>query len=113
MHLFCWHEFRVNKHFTICPLKMEFLSRNPDVVQVHEAFSHAEVVAISATDFSSDVVNSTKHQIDQKLGSLTGLEARGPDTVQLVSHLPGGHSDIHIDFVSLLNQIVNFRHRKT
>ena len=33
----------MNKIFTVGPLKMEFLSRNPDVVQIHQAFTEANV----------------------------------------------------------------------
>lgn len=40
---FCWLEFKVNKVFTIGPLKMEFLSRDPDVVEIHEAFGESDL----------------------------------------------------------------------
>ena len=42
-HLFCWLEFKANQVFAIGPLKMEFLSRNPDVVQIHDAFSEKQM----------------------------------------------------------------------
>ena len=42
-HLFCWLEFKIHNVFSIGPLKMEFLSRNPDVVQIYGAFSEKEI----------------------------------------------------------------------
>ena len=100
MHLFCWHEFKANKFFAIGPLKMEFLSRNPDVVQVHHVFSDGEVEEISASNFHAVGADSTKarSKIKQKL---SGLQAQGPDVVGIVSHLPGGHSETHMDAVRL------------
>ena len=78
---------------------MEFLSRNPDVVQVLDVFSDARVSEILA---SNSALTGTEHRIEHKLESLTGLQAQGQDGIELLTDLPGGHSDTHIDFVSLL-----------
>ena len=75
---------------------MEFLSRNPDIVQVHHVFSDVEVEEISASSSSSPISTKARSGIKQKL---SGLQARGSDTVGVVSHLPGGHSEIHMDAV--------------
>lgn len=81
---------------------MEFLSRNPDIVQVHNAFSETEVAEASASNLFPWVTSETDSEIEKKLGMMTGLVTKGPraaDPTILVSHLPGGHSDISADTV--------------
>ena len=85
---------------------MELLSRNPDVVQVHDAFSDAEVSAMSASNSDSASTNM-EHLIEQRLEALTGLQTRGrgaSNEVQLLNHLPGGHIEVHVDSVCLLTE---------
>ena len=87
---------------------MEFLSRNPDVVQADYAFSDAVVAQLSTLGSIGNGDTKIEGQIDQKLESLTGLHIKRPEAsspVQLVSHLPGGHSDIVVDSVSFLTAI--------
>ena len=103
-HLFCWHEFKVNKIFTIGPLKMEFLSRNPDVVQAHDVLSHAEVMEMR-TSILGTSSNERAQQIEQKLGALSGLRTHhGSDAVQVTEHLPGEDSETHMDFVTQMTK---------
>ena len=52
---------------------MEFLSRNPDIVQVHNAFTYAEVADMS--DWSNDP--SIISRMEQKLEAITGIQATG------------------------------------
>ena len=79
---------------------MEFLSRNPDVVQVHNAFSDAEVTEMTA---STDDAGAREFQVSQKLAAITGLQTTGPsasDPMELHSYLPGGNAETHVDSVS-------------
>ena len=45
-HLFCWLEANIHKFYTIGPLKMEFLSRSPDVIQIYGAVTEKETEKI-------------------------------------------------------------------
>ena len=79
---------------------MEFLSRNPDVVQVHNAFSNAEITGMST---STDVAGAREFQVGRKLAAITGLQTQGPsasDPMELHSYLPGGNAETHVDSVS-------------
>ena len=82
---------------------MEFLSRNPDVVQVHNAFSNVEVAEIRASSDSAGANTKIVNRIGQRLTVITGLQTTGPsasDPVELDSYLPGGHAETHVDSVS-------------
>ena len=95
--------------FTIGPLKMEFLSRNPDIVQVHNAFSETEVAEASASNLFPWVTSETDSEIEKKLGMMTGLVTKGPraaDPTLLVSHLPGGRSDVSVDSVYVNSPLI-------
>ena len=72
---------------------MEFLSRNPDIVQIHAAFPTA------TEEMDEELVN-------RKVGAITGLQTVNEistEPTEIVSHIPGGNNDIHVDSVSLLN----------
>ncbi|CAG7833470.1 unnamed protein product [Allacma fusca] len=45
-YLFCWYEFKIHPSFTIGPMKMEFLARNPDVVQIYDAIKDKDINTI-------------------------------------------------------------------
>ena len=84
---------------------MELLSRNPDVVQVHNAFSNSDVAKISGLNVSLGVVNDQiEHRIEQKLEAILGLRTTEPgasDPMELIGHLPGDHAaETSVDFVS-------------
>ena len=89
---------------------MEFLSRNPDAVQVHSAFSNPELAELSAASVPPGVVSTrTEHLIGQKLEAITGLQATRPsaaDPAELVHHLPGGNVEAHVDTVSTLRAVI-------
>ena len=100
--MFCWLEFKINNHFTIGPLKFEFLARNPDVVQVHNAIDNADLVDMSASGPFPRVDLKIERQIEQKLAAITGLRTNGysaADPTVLRSDLPGGNTDLHVDVV--------------
>ncbi|CAG7819254.1 unnamed protein product [Allacma fusca] len=44
--LFCWYELKTHLSLTIGPMKMEFLSRDPDVVQIYEVLHDKEMQPI-------------------------------------------------------------------
>ena len=101
-HLFCWHEFKVNKVFTIGALRMEFLSRHPDIVQVHDAFSNTELGEASGSKAFPHVNSQTEHVIQQKVKQMTGFVtegARAADPTLVVSHFPGGRTELSVDLV--------------
>ncbi|CAG7728742.1 unnamed protein product [Allacma fusca] len=58
--LFCWLEFKLHPGLTIGPLKMEFLARNPDVVQVYDILE----------DKHMDTIISEAKKIEAGSGSL-------------------------------------------
>ena len=81
---------------------MEFLSRNPDVVQVHSVFSHAVIAEVSASNAFPRVDTKSEIIIEKKLEIITGLRNKGPssaDPTILVSHLSGGRTDVRVDSV--------------
>ena len=91
-HLFCWLESEADSFLKIAPLKIEFLSRNPDVVQIHQAFQTETVVK------NSEVVVRNLQVI------LTGPERRGnldvEDTgepVRISQFLPGVPTETQVD----------------
>ena len=127
-HLFCWLEFKVSRIWTLGPLKMEFLSRNPDVVQIHQAFAGSDVTGImteigdilncsvdaktdgpmiikwlldSSSSFSLSHV--IEEGINKKVEAMTGLrssETSASDPAIVMNHLPGGLLEhIHTDLV--------------
>ena len=77
----------MNKMYAIGPLKLEFISRNPDIVQIHDAFTEAELKETAVS------VHSTK------IEAMTGLKSGSNETEEM-SHLPGGQTDIHVESVS-------------
>ena len=81
---------------------MEFLSRNPDIVQIHNAFSNAEVRQVRASKlFPGDIGSKNERRLEQKVEILTGLVQRKSQSVsdltQVVNHFPGGHTDANLD----------------
>ena len=89
---------------------MEFLSRNPDVVQVHNAFSDAEVTEMSTSTDDAGVGSKTEFRVGRKMAAITGLETTGPiasDPIELDSYLPGGHAEFHVDSVSTILRVLN------
>ena len=46
--------------FTIGPLKMEFLSRQPDVVQIHDSFTESEMNEAELLDSGTSQCYSLK-----------------------------------------------------
>ena len=69
---------------------MEFLSRNPDVVQIHAAFT-------AGTD------GMNEGEINKKVAAITGLQTLNPaatESIEVVNHIPGGSNEIHVDSVS-------------
>ena len=89
---------------------MEFLSRNPDVVQVHNALSDAEATEMSASTADAGNHSKTEFQVSQKLAAITGLHTTGPsasDPMELHSYLPGGHAETHVDSVSATLRVLN------
>ncbi|CAG7720789.1 unnamed protein product, partial [Allacma fusca] len=44
--LFCWLEFKLHPGLTIGPLRMEFLARNPDIVQAYEILQDKQLETI-------------------------------------------------------------------
>ena len=103
-HLFCWLEFKANKFLTVGPLKMEFLSRNPDIVQIYNAFSDKEIresILTEANSFNGD----GEERITKAISVMTGLQ-RAPfvdrsEKTQVVSYVPGGHQALHVDSVRI------------
>ena len=83
---------------------MEFLSRNPDVVQIHGSFTEVEMKeAGSSEDLSGPNLTIIEDRITKKLEAMAGLHTAGPSTMEarkVVSHIPGGHTDVHVDSVS-------------
>ena len=89
---------------------MEFLSRNPDVVQVHYAFSDAEVTDMSALTADGGGRSNTEFHVGRKLAAITGLQTTGPsasDPMELHSYLPGGHAETHVDSVIATLSVLN------
>ena len=87
---------------------MEFLSRNPDVTQIHNAFSNADLSELS-TSSAAPGVKAVKNnsRIEQKLAAMTGLQDSGPsDKLELVNDLPGGYVDTHVDVVSFAESCI-------
>ena len=86
---------------------MEFLSRNPDIVQVHDAFTNSAVgVDASASTLALRINLKTEREIEQRLGRVTGLVSEGPraaDPTIIVNSLPGGHGDISADTVCIFS----------
>ncbi|CAG7833030.1 unnamed protein product, partial [Allacma fusca] len=41
--LFCWYEFKMHLSLTVGPMRLEFLSRDPDVVQIYEVLHEWEI----------------------------------------------------------------------
>ena len=100
----------MNKIFTIGPLRMEFLSRNPDVVQIHNAFNNADVSELSTLS-AAPGVKATKNnsRIEQKLAAMTGLQHSGlsdSEKLEIVGDLPGGYTDTHVDAVSFTESCI-------
>ena len=89
---------------------MEFLSRNPDAVHVHSAFSNAEVAEMSTVGVPPGVISTnTEHRIGQKLEAITGLQTTRPsaaDPAELVHHLPGGNAEANVHTVSILRTVI-------
>ena len=88
---------------------MEFLSRNPDIVQIHDAFSDEEVAEIvprgrePKPSVSGDTVEK---RMNRKIETMTGLQSTEISRVEQApvvnNYVPGGHSEFHVDSVSYL-----------
>ncbi|CAG7785311.1 unnamed protein product [Allacma fusca] len=46
--LFCWQEFKIHPSFLIGPMKMEFLSQNPDIIQMYGVLGEEEMESIKS-----------------------------------------------------------------
>ncbi|CAG7815688.1 unnamed protein product [Allacma fusca] len=65
--LFCWNEFQIHPIFMIGPMKMEFLSRNPDVIQIYELFNDNKWFesTLNKPNGHVDIVEQTQGRWDQ------------------------------------------------
>ena len=96
--LFCWLEFKAHKIFTVGPLKVEFLSRNPDIVQIYDAFSNVKVSA----DISNrtDSMSSIEAVIASGLSYGASALAKGGEHFITSEFLAGAPRHIQVDAVS-------------
>ncbi|CAG7730131.1 unnamed protein product [Allacma fusca] len=115
--LFCWLEFKLHPGLTIGPLKMEFLARNPDIVQAYEILQDKQLetinsdarkivdssVLLRANSFRSTRFNNLTnaaviawsegtegHVLSEKVQQLSGLKDISPE-MQIESYSFGGH----------------------
>ena len=104
--LFCWREFKINKFFTIRPARMEFLSRSPDIVLIHNALSSTEIVGVSGTD--------SNRLLSQRMEQLTGLRSSATN-MQIDTQLPGSEVELDSDdrFATVLLNVKHKNLRKT
>ncbi|CAG7728374.1 unnamed protein product, partial [Allacma fusca] len=118
-YLFCWYEFKIHASFAIGPIKMEFLTRNPDVVQMYEVLQESITdtikletgsrmresgvvgMGITSSRLSVTAWYSGAHNdaLKQKIGRLTGLNLAPNDDekFQVVSYATGGQYEPHMD----------------
>ena len=70
---------------------MEFLSRSPDIVQIHEALS----------SISPDTEHTVmKERVNRMAEATTGLKSlTRTGSLEVVNHIPGGHKDVHVNVV--------------
>ena len=47
-HLFCWLEYKINLYYLIGPVKMELLSRDPDILQVYNVLGEDAMEDVKA-----------------------------------------------------------------
>ena len=67
---------------------MEFLSHNPDIVELHEVFPDSTKV---------DKADVRANQVNKVADSMTGLkipQSPAPKNVQILHHIPVSHVDI-------------------
>ena len=99
-------------------MRMEFLSRNPDIVQIYDAFSEKEVAEIvnRGEEPKPSVIVDFKHNLgpqdtmesrmNRKIEVMTGLQSTQVSGVEqapvINSYVPGGHAEFHVDSVSSL-----------
>ncbi|CAG7785312.1 unnamed protein product [Allacma fusca] len=58
--LFCWNEFKIHPSYVIGPVKMEFLSQHPDIIQMYDILSEEEMGSIiSESDDRLEPASST------------------------------------------------------
>ncbi|CAG7838078.1 unnamed protein product [Allacma fusca] len=59
--LFCWYEFKAHPRFQIGPVKMEFLNRDPDMVQIYEILSEKETLDLIRNTSATMLPSSVQH----------------------------------------------------
>ena len=95
--LFCWYEFKAHKVLAIRPLKIEFLSRNPDIVQIYDAFHNVKISEDRLT--GNESLKSLDHFIARSTIS-NGASLMSGATFKTSQFLPGTPSDAQLDAVS-------------
>ncbi|CAG7732016.1 unnamed protein product, partial [Allacma fusca] len=125
--LFCWYEFKIHPMFEIGPKKMEFLSRDPDILQVYDILNGKDMEMILSEKISlynnprttvptlqeifelgletSMDGNFTSVRLEEmvsmKVGHVTGLimdsRSLAPETLIVNSYSPAGNVYPHHD----------------
>ena len=80
---------------------MEFLSWYPDIVLFHDAFGDEEMNKTLAQAYNPE--GTVEDRINAKTTAMSGLlttKATAAEVVQVITQLPGVHTDVHSDSVS-------------
>ena len=83
---------------TISPLKMEFLSRNPDIVQIFDAFDTTKFSYGGLVTGNGSLKDLEHVMASSSISDGAGLVSEG--TFQLSQLFPGAPSGIQVDAVS-------------
>ena len=67
--------------------------------------------SIDASGTSFGPENSANNRINRKVEAVTGQRSAAGNAMDVVHHIPGGHTDIHVDNVSSTSIKVKFRNR--
>lgn len=122
MHLKCWFDTKRHPYWTVNPLKIELLKKDPRVIQIYDIFNDAWVEYLKEKSYTgmekapvSEVTTPrtaayawfeddeiSQAPVSKTVEKITGLNVQGEaaaESLQVAAYAFGGHVEPHYDSV--------------
>ncbi|CAG7728741.1 unnamed protein product [Allacma fusca] len=97
--LFCWLEFKLHPGLTIGPLKLEFLARNPDVLQVYDILEDKQLEALIS---DAKKIKAGSNSVKTMRGQ-TNPRSKHLSNAEVISWPDGSHENVFSEKIAQLS----------